>query len=89
MSPRSRTLDLAEPPLPQHAHHLLLPRYRVPLNARIELVEHRLLTRLGALAVVLLGLLFAALHLCRGTGERGTMSYRRIHTVFRQVLITS
>jgi hypothetical protein len=32
------------------------------VNARIDLVEHRLLTRLGALAVVLLGLLFAALH---------------------------
>jgi hypothetical protein len=32
------------------------------VNARIDLVEHRLLTRLGGLIVVLAGLLFAALH---------------------------
>jgi len=32
------------------------------LGARIDLVEHRLMTRLGALTVVLLGLLFTALH---------------------------
>ena len=32
------------------------------LGARIDLVEHRLTTRLGALTVVLLGLLFTALH---------------------------
>jgi hypothetical protein len=33
------------------------------LNARIDLVEHRLLTRLGGLIVVVGGILFAALHL--------------------------
>jgi hypothetical protein len=33
------------------------------LKAQIDLVEHRLLTRLGGLAVVLAGLLFTALHL--------------------------
>ena len=32
------------------------------VRADLALVEHRLLTRLGALAVVLAGLLFAALH---------------------------
>jgi hypothetical protein len=32
------------------------------LDGRIDLVEHRLLTRLGGLMVVLAGLLFAALH---------------------------
>lgn len=32
------------------------------VRADLNLVEHRLLTRLGALAVVLCGLLFAALH---------------------------
>ena len=32
------------------------------VNARIDLVEHRLMTRLGALMVVVSGLLFAALH---------------------------
>jgi hypothetical protein len=32
------------------------------LEARVDLVEHRLFTRLGGLAVVLWGLLFAALH---------------------------
>jgi hypothetical protein len=32
------------------------------LRAEIALVEHRLLTRLGGLTVVLLGILFAALH---------------------------
>ena len=32
------------------------------LRAEIALLEHRLLTRLGGLIVVLLGLLFAALH---------------------------
>jgi hypothetical protein len=32
------------------------------LNARIHLVEHRLLTRLGGLAVVLSGAIVAALH---------------------------
>jgi len=33
------------------------------LDGRIDLVEHRLMTRLGGLMVVLAGLLFAALHL--------------------------
>jgi hypothetical protein len=33
------------------------------LTANASLIEHRLLTRLGALAVVLFGLLFGALHL--------------------------
>jgi hypothetical protein len=32
------------------------------LSARIDLVEHRLLTRLGGLVVVVVGILFAALH---------------------------
>jgi hypothetical protein len=32
------------------------------VNARIDLVEHRLLTRLGGLMVVGFGALFAALH---------------------------
>jgi hypothetical protein len=32
------------------------------VERRIDLVEHRLLTRLGSLVVVLAGLLFAALH---------------------------
>jgi hypothetical protein len=32
------------------------------LDARIDLVEHRLITRLGGLMVVLIGLLFGALH---------------------------
>ena len=32
------------------------------LQGRIDLVEHRLMTRLGSLVVVLIGLLFAALH---------------------------
>jgi hypothetical protein len=32
------------------------------LESRIELVEHRLLTRLGGLVAVIAGLLFAALH---------------------------
>ena len=32
------------------------------LEAKIDLVRHHLLTRLGSLMVVLLGLLFAALH---------------------------
>lgn len=32
------------------------------VRSELVLVEHRLLTRLGALAVVLAGLLFAALH---------------------------
>jgi hypothetical protein len=32
------------------------------IEAKLELIEHRLMTRLGALVVVLLGLLFAALH---------------------------
>jgi hypothetical protein len=35
---------------------------RIALNARIDLVERRLMTRLGGLMVVLAGLLFAALH---------------------------
>ena len=35
---------------------------RRDLNARIDLVEHRLLTRLGGLMVVGFGVLFAALH---------------------------
>ena len=35
---------------------------RRDLNARIDLVEHRLLTRLGGLMVVVAGALFAALH---------------------------
>jgi hypothetical protein len=34
----------------------------VKLNARIDLVEHRLLTRLGGLMVVLSGAIVAALH---------------------------
>ena len=33
------------------------------LDGRIDLVEHRLMTRLGGLMVVLAGLLFAALHM--------------------------
>jgi hypothetical protein len=33
------------------------------LDGRIDLVEHRLMTRLGALVVVVAGLLFAALHM--------------------------
>ena len=33
------------------------------VNARIDLVEHRLMTRLGGLTVVGFGLLFAALHI--------------------------
>jgi hypothetical protein len=33
------------------------------LNARIDLLTHQLLTRLGGLMVVLAGLLFAALHM--------------------------
>jgi hypothetical protein len=40
-----------------------LEAVRADLKAQIDLVEHRLLTRLGGLAVVLAGLLFAALHL--------------------------
>jgi len=32
------------------------------LAAKIDLVRHQLVTRLGSLMVVLLGLLFAALH---------------------------
>jgi 3-oxoacyl-ACP reductase-like protein len=32
------------------------------VDARLTLVEHRLMTRLGGLAVVLTGILFAALH---------------------------
>jgi ribosomal protein L29 len=35
---------------------------RTDLTARIELVEHRLFTRLGSLAVVLSGLIVAAMH---------------------------
>ena len=33
-----------------------------PLEAKLELVKHQLITRLGGLMVVLAGLLFAALH---------------------------
>jgi hypothetical protein len=33
------------------------------LDGRIDLVEHRLMTRLGALVVVVAGILFAALHM--------------------------
>jgi hypothetical protein len=36
--------------------------FEVKLNARIDLVEHRLLTRLGGLMVVLSGVIVAALH---------------------------
>jgi hypothetical protein len=32
------------------------------IEAKLDLVEHRLLTRLGTFAVALSGLLFAALH---------------------------
>src|SRR5271156_5909275 len=39
-----------------------LARAEQRLNARIELVQHQLMTRLGGLMVVLSGLLFAALH---------------------------
>jgi len=35
---------------------------RGELEAKIDLVRHQLITRLGSLMVVLLGLLFAALH---------------------------
>jgi hypothetical protein len=35
---------------------------RSDLGARIDLVEHRLLTRLGGLVIVVGGALFAALH---------------------------
>jgi hypothetical protein len=35
---------------------------RIALNTRIDLVERRLMTRLGGMMVVLAGLLFAALH---------------------------
>jgi len=35
---------------------------RIALNTRIDLVERRLMTRLGGLMVVRAGLLFAALH---------------------------
>jgi hypothetical protein len=35
---------------------------RADLSAKIDLVEHRLLTRLGGLVIVVGGVLFAALH---------------------------
>ena len=35
---------------------------KTELEAKIDLVRHQLITRLGSLMVVLLGLLFAALH---------------------------
>jgi hypothetical protein len=35
---------------------------KAELEAKIDLVRHQLITRLGSLMVVLLGLLFAALH---------------------------
>jgi hypothetical protein len=34
----------------------------ISLNARIDLVEHRLLTRLGGLMVVMSGIILAGLH---------------------------
>ncbi len=39
-----------------------LARVEAKLEAKIELIEHRLLTRLGGLIVVIAGILFAALH---------------------------
>lgn len=35
---------------------------RGELNARIDLVEHRLVTRIGSVVVIVAGVLFAALH---------------------------
>jgi hypothetical protein len=39
-----------------------LRQVRTDLEAKLELVRHQLITRLGGLMVVLAGLLFAALH---------------------------
>ena len=42
--------------------HAELVQIKTELTARIDLVEHRLFTRLGSLAVVLSGLIVAAMH---------------------------
>jgi hypothetical protein len=39
-----------------------IAQVRTDLTARIDLIEHRLFTRLGSLAVVLSGLIVAAMH---------------------------
>ena len=49
----------------QQDHDLVradLVRLEQRVNARIDLVQHQLMTRLGGLMVVLVGLLFGALH---------------------------